>query len=79
MLTISLKAHWQVAAIMLNKCRQHSKQDQEGLAGKGINSKVEFYQLSCRGGGRDHPVCMWTAKFLFLFLLKVFTDGARHN
>lgn len=48
MLTISLKAHWQVASIMLSECRLHNKQGPKWTVGNGLNCEVKLCSLWVR-------------------------------
>lgn len=59
MLTISLKAHWQVATIMLSECWLHNKQPQTRQQG------IKIAKLSSADYCRTLPkisfvICMWT-------------------
>lgn len=64
MLTISLKAHWQVATIMLSECRLHNKQEPTGDSREWIRLQrgaLFIMGAGCWGGGGacgSHAICM---------------------
>lgn len=59
MLTISLKAHWQVATIMLSECRLHNKQPHTRWQGIKI-AKLSSVDYSCTWLKISFVICMWT-------------------
>lgn len=59
MLTISLKAHWQVATIMLSECWLHNKQPPTRRQGIKI-AKLSSADYSCTLLKITFVICMWT-------------------
>lgn len=74
MLTISLKAHWQVATIMLSECWLHNKQSQTRQQGIKI-AKLSSTDYSYTLLKTSFVICMWTKGGFFL--LEEFADRAR--
>lgn len=64
MLTISLKAHWQVATIMLSECWLHNKQLQTRQQGIKI-AKLSSTDYSCMLLKTPFVICMGTKGRLF--------------
>lgn len=74
MLTISLKAHWQVATIMLSECWLHNKQPQTRQQGIKI-AKLISADYSCMLTKTSFVICMRTRGEFFP--PEEFADGAK--
>lgn len=64
MLTISLKAHWQVATIMLSECWLHNNQPQTRQQGIKI-AKLNSTDYSCMLPKTPFVICMGTKGSFF--------------